>query len=456
MFIRVISGSPIIAGPHSAMSATNASIAGNPTRPCLSASALRWLWLLVPMLFLPRCVQADIYSEIPDNSWIHVGPGTQAGQAAGREPPFGIVAFSGMAIDDRRDQLLFFGGGHDDYWGNEVWSWNIATRAWLKAYEPDPLRNVDLAACLASVDNTRLPGMWMPSRRPISRHTYDSVEFISHMGVMMAGGASTYSGSGEYLWSDTSPSRHGCYLNAPGDLWFYDPATKSWQYKGSSRTDAGRDGITVAAYDGTTGNIVALGRDPNYSISTWIYDPLRNVFERKRPTRVAPWHGEIAATYDGKRRYVLFFGGEYPKSDQLWAYSVDQDTWVDLSPPTGVRPTAGGGYGIAYDSANDVVIVYGPSGLWIYDYARKSWTQPTTTLSPQTGRSVHGKLKYDVKRNVTFLAYGSSAYLVEVWAYRYKKSSHTKAIGGVATDPRPKSVIPAVPTATSRVPPAPP
>lgn len=107
MFIWIISRSPIIAGRLSTMPAANASIAGNRTRPSLSASALRWLWFVVLILFLPRCVQADIYSEIPDNSWIHVGPGTQAGQAAGREPPFGIVAFSGIAIDESQDQLLF-------------------------------------------------------------------------------------------------------------------------------------------------------------------------------------------------------------------------------------------------------------------------------------------------------------------------------------------------------------
>lgn len=403
------------------MAATNIQdVANHSTLGPFSIAAWQF-WFLVFQLLFACGVKADIYAEIPNNSWAHVGPGTQSGQATGREPPFGIVAFSGMALDDGRDQLLFFGGGHGDYWGNEVWSWNIATRAWSRAYEPDPLRNVDLVTCRAGVDNARSPGMWMPSRRPISRHTYDSIEFISHLGVMMAGGGSTYSGSGEYLWSDTDPTRRGCYLNSPEDLWFYDPATKSWQYKGSSRTDSGRDGMTVAAYDSTTGNIVSLGRDPNYQMTTWIYDPLSNVFERKQPVKVAPWHGEIAATYDGKRRYVLFFGGEYPKSDKLWAYSVDQNTWLDLSPPTGMRPAAGGGYGIAYDSANDVVIVYGPSGLWIYDYAGRSWIQPTTTLSPQAGTYVHGRLKYDVKRNITFLAYGSSTYLVNVWAYRYKK-----------------------------------
>ena len=364
----------------------------------------------------PGLGRADYYSEIPSTTWGKVGPASNMAQ-----PPSGIAAFSGMAIDERNGQILLFGGGHSDYWGNEVWAWKMAERTWRKMYEPDALNNLSLAACQTSVDNANRPGMWVPSGRPISRHTYDGVEYISHLGLMMAGGSSTYSGANEYLWSaDTRASGTGCYFNSPGDVWFYNPSTNAWSYKGSSQTDKTRVPVGVSTYDSTTGKVVVLGRSANYEMATYVYDPTANVFHQKFPSTRVPWHGEIAATYDSKRHYVLFFGGDYPKSDKLWAYSVDQNTWIDLSPATGLRPSAGGGYGIAYDSAADVIVVYGQSGLWVYDYATEAWSQPKTAISPQMTSQVHGKLKYDRERNVTFLIYSNSQWQIEVWAYRHK------------------------------------
>ncbi len=363
----------------------------------------------------PSLGLADYYSEIPSTTWVKAGPASTMAQ-----PPNGITAFSGMAIDESNGQILLFGGGHSDYWGNEVWAWTMSARTWRKMYEPDALHNVSLSACQASVDNTNRPGMWTPSGRPISRHTYDSVEYISHLGLMMAGGSSTYSGANEYLWSDTRPSGSGCYFNSPGDVWFYNPNTNAWSYKGSSQVDKTRVGIGVSAYDSTTRQVIVLGRTANYELTTHIYDPTANTFQQKFPASNPPWHGEIAATYDSKRHYVLFFGGEYSNSDKLWAYSVDQNTWIDLSPATGMRPTAGGGYGIAYDSAADVIVVYGRSGLWVYDYGTKAWSQPKTVISPQMTSQVHGKFKYDRQRNVTFLVFSNSQWQIEVWAYRHK------------------------------------
>src|SRR5689334_19515987 len=58
------------------------------------------------------------YAGMPDNSWLQITDGG---------PPAGIAAYSGFCIDDARDQLLIFGGGHHDYSGNEVWSVNLTS-----------------------------------------------------------------------------------------------------------------------------------------------------------------------------------------------------------------------------------------------------------------------------------------------------------------------------------------
>ena len=135
-----------------------------PTVPCqvVIAVILR-LATLCAAVVTPSFCLADYYSEIPSTTWVKVGPASTMAQ-----PPNGITAFSGMAIDESNGQILLFGGGHSDYWGNEVWAWTMSERAWRKMYEPDALHNVSLSACQASVDNTNRPGLWTPSGRPIS------------------------------------------------------------------------------------------------------------------------------------------------------------------------------------------------------------------------------------------------------------------------------------------------
>lgn len=50
-------------------------------------------------------------TAIPENAWQRV---------AGFAPvPAGILAYSGGVYDSVNHELLIFGGGHADYWGNE-------------------------------------------------------------------------------------------------------------------------------------------------------------------------------------------------------------------------------------------------------------------------------------------------------------------------------------------------
>jgi hypothetical protein len=68
-------------------------------------------------------------TAIPENTWEKV---------AGFAPaPTGIMAYSGGVYDLVHHQFLIFGGGHADYWGNEVCAFSPATLTWKRMYEPD-------------------------------------------------------------------------------------------------------------------------------------------------------------------------------------------------------------------------------------------------------------------------------------------------------------------------------
>ncbi len=68
-------------------------------------------------------------TAIPQNTWEKV---------AGFAPAStGILAYSGGVYDSIHHQFLIFGGGHADYWGNEVCAFSPATLTWKRMYEPD-------------------------------------------------------------------------------------------------------------------------------------------------------------------------------------------------------------------------------------------------------------------------------------------------------------------------------
>ena len=50
-----------------------------------------------------------------------------------------ISAWSGGAYDSGRRRMLVWGGGHDDYWGNELYAFDLGTGTWQRITEPSTI-----------------------------------------------------------------------------------------------------------------------------------------------------------------------------------------------------------------------------------------------------------------------------------------------------------------------------
>ena len=102
----------------------------------------------------------------------------------------------------------------------------------------------------------------------------------------------------------------------------------------------------------------------------------------------------------------------------LWRFQ-DGD-WSNITPP-GIGPSPAPGYGIAYDTVNDAYGVFGATGMWLVDAGNPTqWIRGATGPRPT---AVHGKFKFDSKRNAFIVGYADSSSLTyEVWAYRYKRA----------------------------------
>jgi hypothetical protein len=135
----------------------------------------------------------------------------------------GITAWSGAAFDQRRQRLLVFGGGHNDYGGNEVYAFSLLDLRWQRLTDPTAFPN-------------RYPEIKNHDGTPISRHTYGGLVYLRERDSLFALGGSP----------DSAPG--GC--DARG-VWFLDldSLEQDRDYTRSSWTSWGTDGVRVGCND---------------------------------------------------------------------------------------------------------------------------------------------------------------------------------------------------------------
>ncbi len=113
-----------------------------------------------------------------------------------------------MAFDSNRGDLIFWGGGHENYCGNEVYRFRLSTLKWERASLPSAIYSPLGDKQFAAVDGAL--------RAPTSSHTYDNQEFLPQLDRFITFGGAKYNikakfvledgvtATGPYLWD---PSR---------------------------------------------------------------------------------------------------------------------------------------------------------------------------------------------------------------------------------------------------------
>ena len=168
------------------------------------------------------------------------------------------------------------------------------------------------------------------------------------------------------------------------------------------------------AYTYDSGNDLTLlfgGEDGMFN-DTWSYDYADNNWTN---LSALPSYSEVGGTltargynqmvYNSSAQRVIMYGGwdgdtEY---DETWAYDGSTNTWIKMNPTfVGGNKLPRAFYGMAYDSANDMTLLFGGQVLdggvrtendtWSYDYANDVWTNLSSlpsygevggTLSPR-------------------------------------------------------------------------
>jgi hypothetical protein len=316
-------------------------------------------------------------------------------------------AWSGGAYDPDHHKMLIWGGGHQDYYGNEVYAFNLQTTAWERLTDP---------TIAGSLGNREV----LDDGRPVSRHTYDGLSYSTHTHRMFAyGGSRSRDGSG-------TPAS-----------WSFDPAAGTWQH------------LNVR-WDGATANDQLDGQCCGYDSE---YDPVsQQVFMRSHSTlhaydaRSNTWSeplqqnqpngwGSQKGVVDTSRSLYFSIGrGGYLVYDIANRRDVTS-SW----PMAGVENVVGTpqsliyGPGAAYDSKADKIVAWVGGGPWVMDMGSRTWEQKSGVGAPSVpdgqDRTTYSRFRYVPEYNV-FILINSTTQNV----YFYK---HTAGGGG---NPSPTSL----------------
>jgi hypothetical protein len=306
-------------------------------------------------------VMAQTPAQMPPDSWLDVANTHLAdvAPASSQFPNIGgsltgvIDAWSGAALDTSRSRLLVWGGGHNDYGGNEIYAFDVGALKWLRLTDP----SANPANCMdANSDGT-----------PSARHTYDGLAYISHADQFFgSGGALTCNAGGcgasgtwtfdfaSSRWTNRQPS--GSHTTACGDSAAYDPDTKRVWWG---------DGGGLYAYD--------------YDSNAWTQ-------------YASDYFYYMTATVDTHRGILVFLG-----NGNLYAYDLKNANYTRQSWTTTGDSSivSSGNPGVDYDPTTDRIVAWSSGKVFELDPSTKAWTTHNPAGAPAPSpNGTYGRWRY--------------------------------------------------------------
>jgi len=309
---------------------------------------------------LPYLIQA------PENGWVRVNasrfdsvwtPADLRPLDMGNNPtPFKILsAWSSVAWDPNRGDIIAYGGGHANYSGNDVYRWHSTTLSWERASLPSEIAYDPVSGfhAIDGVDNA-----------PASAHTYDNNIYLPIADRFLTWGGGAYDTGGPYVRISETNANVARYTGP----YLFDP----------SRADGNKVGGTTGSnVQRVTGTPIAGGQMwQNRDLPFW------------HPGQTLPgWHVNGCTGYaveNGKD--VVYVAADPPSSTQteLFRYQLTTVTDPSLDQITKVGAYAnssGATQTCGYDTVHKVFLRTGTNVVpfWMWDVTQAS---PTNAEQP--------------------------------------------------------------------------
>jgi len=293
-----------------------------------------------------------------------------------------IDAWSGGVFEERLRRLLVIGGGHNDYWGNEVYGFDLASGTWT------------LVKAASGLGPTGVPSEPMPDGNPVSRHTYDGLAYLRHLGqVFMFGGA-------------TSPN--GYSVN---NAWSFDTASGAWRARAAAPSTGAGHYYMASAYDPVTRKVYVRNQHGFYA-----YDPDADRWSGAIVSFNHPPYYPRLQTHHYRRavvlpaqRLLLVGGGKLanPPAPDVFIYDLDGRGDVTAAYPmsgdTSVISTAG--LGLDVDTRTGSLVAWAGGAPAIMDTTTWHWRRGSARGAPAqaVGNGTYGRFRYIAYLNVFIL-----------------------------------------------------
>jgi MYXO-CTERM domain-containing protein len=311
----------------------------------------------------------------------------------------GIFAWSGGAWDSTRNRMIVTGGGHNDYYGNELYALDPEAGTMVRLTDPG-LPTAPLEPCEEAVAG---------GTQPNSRHTYDGLEYIAHADRLYVFSGSLACGLGSWGYA----------------TWTYDFASETWERMDPTTGGdypVGEAGMMTAYHPGRE---LVLLHDRR---SLYSYDFDENQYTRLSgdDTYSGPGGYHHAAALDSKRELFVVVGWSSIQEDgRVYVYDVSEDS--DYTPQE--LPTEGGDFvvdqsypGLDYDPVSDRMIAWGGGGsVWALDLDTSQWTEHALDGGPgdvsAAGYGTHGRWRYSVELGYFVLV---NEFDQDAWVLRFQ------------------------------------
>lgn len=331
---------------------------------------------------------ASAQADLPTGLGFHQLPNTRLRSVCAAENGFPQVsgawgcpaitgAWNGGVFDTKRNRLIIWGGGHNDYYGNELYALNLDTQTVERLNSPGL---PTASSCQEAIAN---------GTQPNSRHTYDGIEYIPTLDRM-------------FVFSGSLACSQGWFGD---ETWMFDFTTMGWSRVTPTGTLPRGEAGMMTAFDPVTGLIFLHDRLHLYS-----FDPSTSRYTRLSTSAVSLGYHMVAAV-DPKRRKFVIVG--YDRDDgggRVYAYDIGPGSSYTLQriSTTGSTSIINDFYpGVEYDPVGDRFVAWGEgarNNVFHLNFDTRVWTTTSFTGGPvPVGNGTHGRFRYSPKDGVFVL-----------------------------------------------------
>lgn len=323
-------------------------------------------------------------AELDVGEWASVPTSNSIGDVAYGTSPGGTVgnivnAWGGIAVSASGD-VYFFGGGHADYAGNEIYKLALNQASPVYSRINDPTTSV------------RTNENYYADGKPTSRHTYQTLT-VRGTELVCTGGAGLWgTGSVDPQYTDV-----------------FDLETETW----STQVADGDPGPSCINWD--TGVIYNV--TPNGGYWSFRYLSTGNSWTTLGNGALDPWSSWSALCFDSARGRIYSIGNTDQLDVHYWEIGTGGANPALSGTAASQFDNAGQYTGVDYDVQNDVILKKDASGATVYqmdcaDFACTEYSTTGATPGDATN-GVNGRFKYipDLKGFIYVPSWGNAYFL---------------------------------------------